>query len=139
MSSRGKVLVVDDDAVVLVMLQTRLQRAGFTVVTRDSAIGTLQTITAERPDVVVLDISMPALSGTALAELIGRTRGDVPVIFHSSQTLTTLQLAAQQSGAIGAISKTADDMLFMAQFERLYDRAKRQATSATKRLATAIK
>jgi DNA-binding NtrC family response regulator len=132
MASRGKVLVVDDDAVVLVLTQTRLQRAGFTVVVRDSAIGTMQAINAERPDMVVLDIRMPALTGTALADLIKRTQGHVPVIFHSSQSLSALQVAAKESGAVGAISKTPDDSLFMVQFERLYERAKRQQSAVVK-------
>jgi DNA-binding response OmpR family regulator len=127
MTLRGKIMVVDDDALVLRMLQMRLEKAGFAVVTRDRAIGTMQAINTERPDVVILDIQMPALTGPTLAELIGRTMNvAVPVIFHSSQSLSALQAAAQQSGALGAISKTADDTLFMAQFERLYDRIKRK-------------
>ncbi|MBC7792908.1 MAG: response regulator, partial [Clostridia bacterium] len=124
---RGKVLVVDDDALVLTLTQTRLEGAGFTVVTRDKAIGTLQAIHEERPDVVMLDIRMPALTGTSLADLITRTKGGVPIIFHSSQNLTALQVAAQHGGAIGAISKTPDDALFLRQFDRLYERIKRRA------------
>ena len=129
MALRGKVLVVDDDALVLRMTQMRLEKAGFAVITREHAIGTMQAINAEQPDVVVLDIRMPALTGPMLADLINRNArvGSVPVIFHSSENLSSLQIAAQQSGAIGAIAKTADDSLFLAQFERLYDRAKRKA------------
>lgn len=128
-TTRGKVLVVDDDTLVLKMTQMRLERAGFSVITRDRAIGTMQAITNEQPDVVVLDIRMPALTGPVLADLINRSAriGSIPIIFHSSESLSALQDAATQSGAVGAIPKTADDGLFLAQFERLFDRIKRKA------------
>ena len=130
MSTRGKVLVVDDDTVVLRITRARLESAGFSVVTRDKALGTTQAIINEKPDVILLDLDMPALRGDLLAELLEknlRTK-DVPIIFHSNEDLFALQQKARDAQAIGAIAKTGDDAVFLAQFERLFIRSMRKAT-----------
>jgi CheY-like chemotaxis protein len=127
MTARGRVLVVDDDHVVLKITRARLESAGFAVVTRSEALGTLQSVLKEKPDVVLLDLQMPALDGEAIANLVSKRFGGrrVSIIFHSSECLLTLQAKAQRTGALGAIPKTEDDQSFIAQFERLFARAKR--------------
>jgi CheY-like chemotaxis protein len=126
-NSRGKVLVVDDDPVVLKITRARLEGAGFEVVTRQEALGTSQAILSELPALVLLDLNMPALAGDAIAELLSDKlhERNISIIFHSSSDLVTLQAKARASGVIGAIPKTGDDELFVAQFERLFARANR--------------
>src|SRR5262245_61448982 len=129
MSSRGKVMVVDDDPLVLKIVRSRLERAGFTVTTRSEALGTSQAISQEQPDVVLLDLKMPALTGDLLIEAArkaGKASANVAFIFHSGEALAVLQEKAQRAGAIGAIAKTDDEASFLAQFERLFERAMRK-------------
>ncbi|MFW6050921.1 MAG: response regulator [Myxococcota bacterium] len=124
--SKGKVLVVDDDLIVLEATRERLQRAGYDVETRDEAIGTTEYIAKHQPDVVLLDVMMPGLSGDRLAQLLKkqpRTR-DVPIILHTSKSAGELEALVQQSEAIGAIEKTNDDDQFMLEFQRLVSRAR---------------
>jgi len=94
------------------------------VVTRDESLGTVRAMADIAPDVVLLDVMMPALSGDRLADVIKGRPGlaDIPIIFHSSKQLSNLQTLADDKGALGAIAKTADDASFIAQFERLYRR-----------------
>ena len=95
MSAKGKVLVVDDDPLVLKLTTIRLQSAGYDVITRDEALGTSQTIIDEDPDVVLLDMDMPALTGDMLANLIQNhpKAKNVPFIFHSGEDLLTPEAA----------------------------------------------
>lgn len=123
--AKGKVLVVDDDPITLEVVRERLERAGYDVVVRTEALGTSEFIFMNRPDVVLLDVRMPGLSGDKLAGILARrdiTR-NVAVILHSgsSENLATL---AKEAQALGAIAKTADEKKFMQEFEGLLAKRK---------------
>jgi len=114
---RRTFLVVDDDRVVLEVTRERLERAGFEVVTRESALGTSAFIMKEKPDYVLLDVNMPGLTGDALAKLLkGRDRRS-RVILHSCSDRKRLAKLAQECGAAGIIEKTEDERHFREQLE----------------------
>ena len=124
---RGKVLVVDDDAIALGVVRGRLEEAGFNVVAQNTPMGTGAAVLREKPDVVLLDVEMPGLTGDAIAQLLRRSEAmkGVPVILYSGLDLSTLQELARECGAVGALQKTRDPRAFMAQFERLVERITR--------------
>ena len=110
-------LVVDDDLVALEVARERLERAGFEVVTRESALGTSVFIMKEKPDFVLLDVNMPGLTGDALAKLLTGRGPQSRVILHSCSDPRRLATLARQCGAAGVIEKTADERRFRAQLE----------------------
>jgi CheY-like chemotaxis protein len=118
---RGKVLVVDDDPVILEVVRERLESAGYSVHVRADAIGTSQWVAREQPDFVLLDVMMPALSGGDLGQLLKRstTTNETKVILHSSMSAAALQPVLARSGAIGVIAKTHDGGQFLDDFERI--------------------
>ncbi len=120
-TSRAKILVVDDDPVILEIVREILERAGYHVDTRDQALGTAQWVLREQPDYVLLDVKMPALSGGELAQLLARkeTKSGAAVVLHSSTDVDDLAALAHSTGALGAIKKNPNAMLFLAEFERL--------------------
>jgi DNA-binding response OmpR family regulator len=123
---RGKVLVVDDDPIILEVVRERLDAAGFDVYVRADALGTSQWVAREQPDFVLLDVMMPALGGAELGHLLKRshTTNQTVVILHSSMSAAALAPVIQRTGAIGAITKTHDGAKFIAEFERLTERVK---------------
>jgi CheY-like chemotaxis protein len=118
---KARVLVVDDDPVVLELVRGWLEDAGYAVEVRESALGTTQQVATEQPDVVLLDVMMPALSGGELAQLIRRHHRTslAAVILHSSLEADELQSLVVKTGALGALSKTNDAERFVADFNRL--------------------
>jgi len=122
---RGKVLVVDDDPIVLEVVRERLDAAGYDVYLRTEAIGTSQWVAREQPDFILLDVMMPALGGADLGHLLRRshTTNQTVVILHSSMSPESLASAIQRTGAIGVITKTADGAKFIHEFEQLISRA----------------
>ncbi|HEY0916215.1 MAG TPA: response regulator transcription factor [Solimonas sp.] len=81
------ILVVDDDPNIREVVCFALQKAGFRTVTADNGAQALQRHASERPDLVVLDITMPELDGT---EVCRRLRADpaqrqTPIIFLSAR------------------------------------------------------
>ena len=123
---RGKVLIVDDDPVILEVVRERLDAAGFDVYVRADALGTSQWVAREQPDFILLDVMMPALSGAELGQLLKRshTTNQTAVILHSSMSQAALQPVIERTGALGAIGKTHDGVQFLAEFERIIARAK---------------
>ena len=73
-----KVLIVDDDADLLKMIDKVLTHRGHAVSTCATPFGVSALVVREHPDVVVLDMMMPGLSGATLAEIIGRL--DLPTM-----------------------------------------------------------
>jgi CheY-like chemotaxis protein len=120
-------LVVDDDPIVLEVVRARLEAAGHEVHTRENALGTTQWVASHRPDFVLLDVSMPAISGNELVQLLRKrdVTSAVQVIFYSGLPSEQLNELVRESGALGAISKTADEGSFMDEFNRLMQGSKK--------------
>jgi DNA-binding response OmpR family regulator len=74
-----KVLVADDDAELRELIAFTLGQAGYLVIKASDGSAAVRLFSAESPDLVVLDINMPALSGFQVCEAI-RTRSRVPVM-----------------------------------------------------------
>ena len=77
-----RILVVDDEIPVLGMMQQRLRKMGYRVMTRADSVDAMETFRAEpkKFDLVITDHTMPGLQGAELAEKLGDIRPDVPVI-----------------------------------------------------------
>jgi len=128
---RAVVLIVDDDPLVLEIARERLMAAGYEVHTREEALGTSQWISTHHPDFVLLDVNMPALSGTELAMLIRRRESTkaTGVILHSSLPEAELQALMMSTGAVGVVHKTSSDERFLEEFERAASRHRGSAPS----------
>ena len=112
-----KIMIVDDDRTTLDILSALLEAQGHSVLERDTAIGTTQAILRETPDVVLLDVRMPGLSGDKLAELISARSTNPPlVVLHSASPKAELEQLAKRCGA-SAIEKTSDTKEFLRRFE----------------------
>lgn len=118
--------MVDDDPVILEVVRERLDAAGYDVYTRSDALGTSQWVAREQPDLLLLDVMMPALGGAELGQLLKRSNAtnQTAVILHSSMDAAALEPVIERTGAIGAIAKTHDGAAFMAEFERIAARAR---------------
>lgn len=107
-NSARTILVIDDNAVVLEVTRSMLEQAGFRVVTLDRASGAIVAVLHERPDLVLLDVNMPNMTGDSLADALGRTRATrgTLVVLYSSLPANALRMKALASGAHGFIQKT---------------------------------
>lgn len=117
--AKGRVMVVDDDPLAIEVARERLEGAGYQVIEHHGPIGTKAAALRERPDFVLLDVNMPAISGDAIARLMtdGRRGRRAVVILYSSKDAAELAALAQSCGAIGFVQKTHDAKRFLDQFE----------------------
>lgn len=81
--TRPKVLVVDDEKDVLVVLEKRLTKAGYSVLISDNGKDGLAMAKKEKPDLILLDIVMPDMSGSEVAAKLKNdpVTKNIPVMF----------------------------------------------------------
>src|SRR5260221_1379365 len=103
-----KIMVVDDEPISLALLEIILRRKGFTVVTVGDAFRALALLPKEKPDLLIVDMMMPGISGLELCREL-RARPDtanLPVLMLSIwYDIDTVQRGLA-SGAHGYLQKT---------------------------------
>jgi CheY-like chemotaxis protein len=127
------VLVVDDSDVVLEVVKKNLEAAGYNVMTRNKPSGSVAVILRDKPDVVLLDVNMPALSGDTIAKILARVsrNQETIVLLHSSLSIDNLRLKAIATGAHGYIQKTDSPTELVRRIEYWLHRS-RHAVSSSK-------
>jgi DNA-binding response OmpR family regulator len=74
-----KVLIVDDDLVLADVVSFTLRRAGFDVILAHDGLAALERFRADQPQLIVLDLELPGLSGTEVCRII-RSEANTPII-----------------------------------------------------------
>ena len=103
--NRGRILVVDDDAEFRQMMEELLGAAGYTVRSSPTAASAFLAVTQAIPDVILLDISMPGLSGVDIIPAIQAVSRDVKIIMVSGVTDAVLAKRALAAGAFDFVTK----------------------------------
>jgi AmiR/NasT family two-component response regulator len=102
-----KILVVDDDLAVLATISLGLRQAGYQVLQVDSGMPAIRICKHEKPDLAILDMIMPDLSGLQVAEAL-RNETSTPFIFLSAYSDDNLIKAAVEAGALGYLVKPVE-------------------------------
>ncbi len=117
-SSNAKrlILLVDDDTLLLQFLAEVLTHAGYDTVTAASAAEAIRQIEAREPDLALLDINMPGMSGLELARHL-HEHTSVAFMFLSASADGESARQAAQFGAVGFLLKPIDAARLMPAFE----------------------
>lgn len=104
------VLLVDDDNTILLGAGVRLKSMGYTVYTAKDAVSAVSVGVKNRPDVVVLDVSLPAGDGFLVADRLQRlvASAATPIIFITASANPTLRERAAKLGATAFLTKPFD-------------------------------
>ena len=96
--SDATILIVDDEPQIRRVMRTTLTSHGYSVVEAASGEEALEKLRAERPDLIILDVNMPGISGLeACAEI--RTSSDVPIIMLTIRNTERDKVQALDAGA----------------------------------------
>lgn len=95
------ILVVDDDAKIVRLVRTYLERDGFSVVTAADGPAALDAIERQRPALVVLDLMLPELDGRAVIRAVRRDdeAAATPILIISARGSTVDRIAGLEDGA----------------------------------------
>ena len=107
---RSRVLVADDDAPIRALIDSALQEAGYDCVLAADGRAAVEQARATRPDLIVLDVGMPLLSGDEVQRELRRDRRTryIPVVFVTARRTTKEVAARLRNGADDYIAKPFD-------------------------------
>ncbi len=100
-NGRKRVLVVDDDPLVVKILRSPLEREGYDVSVASHGLEALKRVKEHRPDLIILDILMPLLDGFKVARLLkfDKRFKDIPIIVLTSRATEGERKMGEQVGA----------------------------------------
>ena len=107
MATASKIMVVDDREITLEAVRHTLEGAGYEVITLKSPFSMLASIREEGPDLILIDVNMPALNGDQVVKILKKNRfaRDIPVMFLSSKDPSELRLLVAETDALGYVKK----------------------------------
>ena len=131
MANKGKILVVDDDRLVLATVSHGLAQAGYEVIDADNGDDAILLARQHRPDLALLDIRMEGKSGFDVAEYL-RDVEHVPFIFLSafSDAATVAQVNAL--GALAYLVKPLEIGQIVPAVDAAFERARSMAAAPSR-------
>ena len=108
--SKAKILVVDDDASSLELMEAMLVPNGYEIITANDGSKAVAIIVEQKPDLILLDIMMPGLDGySTLAKIKeNKTISKIPVVMLTAMGFQLNKELALRFGAVGYITKPVD-------------------------------
>jgi DNA-binding response OmpR family regulator len=100
-----KILVAEDDPLILRTIETRLKKDGHEVVVTSDGRSALQHIASDNPDLIITDIMMPYISGLEIIVAVKQASKKTPVIILSGMGQENTVLEAFKLGADDYITK----------------------------------
>ena len=106
--SKGTILIVDDDEVCRLYFRDLLSREGYSVNVCEDGIQAIQCFKTDRPDVVLMDVRMPNISGNKTLKIMKDIDCKVPIVMMSAYTTVEVVVNCMKLGAENMLRKPGD-------------------------------
>ncbi len=113
--------MVDDDPVILRLIEVNLDLEGFEVITADRGADAIEKARGTSPDLILLDLMMPEVSGWEIAEQLqedDKTK-DIPLVFLSARTQDEDRRRGEELGVAGYVTKPFDPAELVSTIRKL--------------------
>jgi two-component system, OmpR family, alkaline phosphatase synthesis response regulator PhoP len=133
-----RILVVDDEARVLTVIQKRLESSGYQVLTAMDGNEALMKARAENPDLILLDLILPKLNGYQVCSILKRDSyyNQIPILMLTARTQEQDVDEGMRVGADAYMTKPFKNDMLLWQIEQLLAKAdERKANAEKMRLA----
>lgn len=130
MSERPRILIADDETQVREVLAEYFASQGYTIEAAADGLAAVDAFRRHRPDLILLDVRMPGLSGVEVLRRIHATDADVPVVIVSTTEDRDLARDLQRSGAVDTVAKPFDFAHLDRVVAAALARAREQVTAA---------
>ena len=128
-----KILVVDDEALLVKGIRFNLQNEGYEVITGSDGLEAVQAVREQNPDLVVLDVMMPNMDGLTACTKI-REFSDIPIIMLTAKTDDMDKLMGFEHGADDYLTKPFNILELKARIRALLRRSGAGEKQETNRL-----
>lgn len=123
-----KILVIDDESKIREVVKAYLVKAGFKVLTTDNGLEAIRLTITEEPDLIILDLMLPGLSGEEVCRQI-REFSQVPVIMLTAKSAEGDRIAGLELGADDYVCKPFSPRELVARVKAVLRRAARLGCS----------
>jgi DNA-binding response OmpR family regulator len=123
MSTKTRILVVDDEPNIREVVELYLRREGFEVDTAADGAAALQALEGHRPDLIVLDLMLPLLNGMQLTRTLRESNYGVPIIMLTAKGEEDDRIAGLELGADDYVTKPFSPKELVARVKAVLRRA----------------
>jgi two-component system alkaline phosphatase synthesis response regulator PhoP len=104
---KKRILVVDDEVAIVRMLKDRLESAGFEVLTAYDGAQAVEVARQERPDLIIMDVTMPRMDGLTAAKQLRSdpTTAHIPIVMLTARGQESDEQAGYAAGAVRYFTK----------------------------------
>ncbi len=124
---RPVIVVAEDDADILELVNWRLQRSGYTVVPATNGAEALELIRRHKPQLALLDVSMPELTGIEVVKALRMAGDQTPVVMLTARARPEDQAAGLDAGADLYLTKPFSPQDLVAAVQSILERRHYQA------------
>ncbi len=105
--AKKKILFVDDEPHVVILMKRRLEHVGYEVTTAADGRDAFAKAQKDQPDLLVVDQTMPQMTGVELCHLLKKEPAaqKIPVIIYTANTERGIEAKCIEAGAVGVIYK----------------------------------
>ena len=102
-----KILFVDDEPYVVILMKRRIEHSGYQVITAANGPDGLEKAKKEKPDLIVIDYTMPKMTGMELCKLLKSDPAtkDIQIIVYTANTEKGMEDKCIGAGEVGIINK----------------------------------
>ena len=117
-----KILTCDDEKHIVRLIQVNLERQGYEVITAYNGAECLEKVKEDRPDLIVLDVMMPEMTGFEVLDVLKKDpeTEDIPVIMLTARAQDSDVLRGWQSGVECYLTKPFNPMELIAFVKRIF-------------------
>lgn len=120
---RRKILIVEDEESIRYLLEQNLEYEGFEVILAEDGEEGLKMAETQNPDLVLLDLMLPKMSGMEICKRLRGTGNEVPIIMLTAKGQPMDKVIGLKTGADDYLTKPFEIMELIARIEALFRRS----------------
>ncbi len=128
-AKRTRILIVEDEPAMVAGLRDNFEFEGYEVISADNGVAGLERALADAPDLVVLDVMMPQMSGLDVCKQLKAKRPSVPIIMLTARGQEIDKVVGLELGADDYVTKPFSIRELMARVKAVLRRASPQASA----------
>lgn len=121
MSTKGKILIVDDEKDLVDMVKMRLETAGYESITAYDGQEGLTKARKEKPDLIILDLMLPKIDGYKVCTMLKRDQRymKIPIVMFTARAQESDEKLGKEVGADAYITKPFEPKALLGKIEEL--------------------
>jgi len=121
-----KILLVDDEPHIIMMLENRMKHAGYDVITASDGQEALTKAQKEKPDLIILDLMLPKLDGYKVCRMLkfDEKYKHIPIIMLSARAQEVDKKMGEAVGADGYVTKPFEPQVLLGKVKDLLEAKK---------------